>query len=164
MFTDKEALVICILFYSFQRICVNDKGDLFKWLLKGLGFHFCMGKVSWSTHHQCSQPLSQILFNNLQTILIGHDGWARKKIRIIQQKAKQNVVIKKFLPVKGLCGRCICVRPMTPYPLSPLLTVYVYIVYLFIQGKGESWTREKGQQALQSWVENANITDGISSL
>jgi hypothetical protein len=59
----------------------------------------------------------------------------------------------KILPVKGLCGRCLYLSeapspPMTPYPPSPLHTVYVYTVYLYPQGwgmggGGVELTREK---------------------
>jgi hypothetical protein len=51
---------------------------------------------------------------------------------------------------------------------SPLYTLYkcIQYVYLFIEGRGESWTREKvrGGNSSQSWVENTNMTDCICSL
>jgi hypothetical protein len=61
----------------------------------------------------------------------------------------------------------ICLRAKTPYT-TPLHTVYVHTVYLFTQGGvkggGELNQREgeKGNR-IQSWVENTNITDCISS-
>jgi len=30
-------------------------------------------------------------------------------------------------------------------PMPPLHTLYVYTLYLFAQGRGERWTREKGR-------------------
>jgi hypothetical protein len=66
----------------------------------------------------------------------------------------------------------ICLRPRTPYPSPPPLhTVYVYKVYLFTQESGDwgGWGElnqrevEKGNSS-QSWVENTNMTECISSL
>ncbi len=60
--------------------------------------------------------------------------------------------------------------PTPPPPPTHTHTVYVYTVYLLYSHRegeqGKSWTREKGQRgnSSQSWVENTNMTDSISSL
>jgi hypothetical protein len=67
----------------------------------------------------------------------------RKKIRLTE---RANVV--KKLTCKGTLRQVfICVYPWTPYP--PLHNVYVYTVYLFLQGRGgrvEPERRFEGQQ------------------
>ena len=88
----------------------------------------------------------------------------RRKIRLIEGKYKISSY-NKNLSVKGLCGRCLSIylgpEPHTPPPLH---TLWVYTVYLFTQrrGGGESWTRERGNSS-QSWVENTNMIDCIST-
>ncbi len=58
----------------------------------------------------------------------------RRKIRIVGGNAKCRHLNK--LTSKGSLRQVIiCLRPRTPYP--PTLTVYVYTVYLFTQGRGE---------------------------
>ncbi len=87
--------------------------------------------------------------------------WDRRKIRLIEGTSKCHHL--KYWPVKGLCGRCLSVwgpEPHTP-PLTHCLRVYT--------GKGgergELNQREgKGGNSSQSWVENTNMIDCISSL
>jgi hypothetical protein len=73
---------------------------------------------------------------------------------------------KKNLPVKGLCGRCLFVCGTEPHS-PPLHTVYVHTVYQFTQGRGEGGelNQREGERgnSSQSWVENTNMTDYISS-
>ncbi len=60
----------------------------------------------------------------------------------------------------------IYLRSRNPYPPPPH-TVYLYTVYLFIQeGGGEELNQREGYRgnSSQSWVENTNMTDCISSL
>ncbi len=65
-----------------------------------------------------------------------------------------------------------CLPSLCPYRPPPLNTEYVYTVYLFTQGKGEGGElnpqRGGGRgwrcNSSQSWVENNNMTDCISSL
>ncbi len=104
----------------------------------------------------------------------------RRKIRLIENNAKCRHL--KKLPVKGLCGRCLSVLgPLPSKVLQKIVsnttqhpppirfqphTVCTYCTST--QGKGdERWTREKVRGTIrssQSWVENANMTDCISSL
>jgi hypothetical protein len=55
-----------------------------------------------------------------------------------------------------------------PIPLPPLLTVYVYTVNLFTQGRGEGRRvepeRRLEEQEFTKLGENTNMTDCISSL
>ncbi len=84
----------------------------------------------------------------------------RRKIRLMKCKTSSS---------KKIDGRCL--RPRTPYPITPppphLHAEYIYTVYLFTQGRGDGGggrvEPERGKH-LQSWVENTNITDCISSL
>jgi hypothetical protein len=63
----------------------------------------------------------------------------RRKLRLIEGNANCQTQ-KKFTYKETLRQVFICLRPRTPYP-PPLLTVYVYTVSLFTQG------REKGRGA-----------------
>ncbi len=88
----------------------------------------------------------------------------RRKIRLIEGNAKSHH-LKKFTCKETLRQVFICLRPRTPNP--PLHTVYVYIEYLFTQGRGAGeFNRREGERgnSSQSWVENTNMTDCISSL
>ncbi len=92
-------------------------------------------------------------------------GKHRRKIRLIEGNAKSRQQ-NKFTCKETLRRVFIYLRPRTHTPL--LHTVYVYTVYLFTQGRWEggrvepeiSWEND----SLQSWVENNNMTDSISSL
>jgi hypothetical protein len=77
------------------------------------------------------------VYMHTQNIIAGNQ-WT-KKMGLIEGNAK--CCHLKNLPVKGLCGRCLSVWGAEPH--APLPTVYVYTVYLFTRGGGESWTREK---------------------
>jgi hypothetical protein len=78
----------------------------------------------------------------------------------------QNVVVSKKLTSNGTLRQVfICLRPRTPYP--PLHTEYVYTVCLFTgKGEGVEWNQREGDRGncSQSWVENTNMADYISSL
>ncbi len=63
----------------------------------------------------------------------------RRKIRLIESNAKCRYLRK--LTCKGTLRQVFYLSEapsphMTPYPPSPLHTVYVYIVYFFTQGRG----------------------------
>ncbi len=65
-------------------------------------------------------------------------------LSVLQKDRRQyKISSSKKVPVKGLCGRCLFVWDAEPHIPYPLHTVYVYTVYLFTQGKGRVWTREK---------------------
>ncbi len=71
---------------------------------------------------------------------------------------------KKLTCTRTLRQVFICLMPRTLL----LHTVYVYTVYLFTQGreKGGEINQREGERGKgsQSWVENTNMTDCISSL
>ncbi len=78
----------------------------------------------------------------------------RRQIRLIESNAKSRYL--RQLTCKGTLRQVFYLSevlspPMTPY-YPPLHTVYVYTVYLFIQGKGEEGggelTREKVRGAI----------------
>ncbi len=87
-------------------------------------------------------------------------------IRLIEGNAKGRHI--KQLTCKGTLRQVfICVRPGTPY-LPPLRNVYVYTVYIFIQGRREGGIIEperrlEGQKFTKP-VENTIMADRISSL
>ncbi len=96
---------------------------------------------------------------------------SRKK-RLIEGNAE----CRCFFHLKNLTSKWtlrqvfICLKPRTPrttYP-PPLHTVYVYAVYLFTQRRGEGGRDEPERRlrgnSSQSWVEDTNMTDCISSL
>ncbi len=65
--------------------------------------------------------------------------WNRRKIRLMRSNAKYRLL--KKITCKGTSRQVfICLRPRIPYPLTPLLTVYVYKIYLLTQEWRESWT------------------------
>jgi hypothetical protein len=89
--------------------------------------------------------------------------FARRKIRLVEGNAKC-CHLKKL--TKGTLRQVfICLRPGTPYP--PPYTLYTCIQYTYShrEGGGELNQREgeRGNSS-QSWVENINMTDCISSL
>jgi hypothetical protein len=77
---------------------------------------------------------------------------------------------KKLTCVGTLRQVFICLRP--PPLLRPISSphpphaVDVYIVYLFTQGRGGEVNQREGYwgNSSQSWVENTNMSDCISSL
>ncbi len=88
----------------------------------------------------------------------GGEAPDRRKIKLIENNAKCRHKKKIVF---------ICLRPRTPYPPPPLHTAYVYTAYLFTRkGEGGELNRREGQRgnSSQSWVENNNMTDCISSL
>jgi hypothetical protein len=91
-------------------------------------------------------------------------GYIQGLINTLDTEAKCRH-LKIFLPLKGLCGRCLSARGTLPSndPIPPLHTVYLYTVYKFTQRRGEGGeelTREKVREgnSSQSWVENTNMT------
>jgi hypothetical protein len=48
----------------------------------------------------------------------------------------QNVVIKKYLPVKGLCGRCSLSEAQNPIPPPPSYSLYTCIQYVHSHREG----------------------------
>jgi hypothetical protein len=78
----------------------------------------------------------------------------------------QNVVIKK-LTCKGTMRQVFfCLRPRTPYPLTHCIRVYSIPIHTEKGGRGEELNQreeERGNSS-QSWVENTNMTDFITSL
>ncbi len=86
-----------------------------------------------------------------------------RKTRLIEDNAKCHHL--KELTYKGNLRQMFILL----WPRSPSLpphTIYVYTVYLFTHGRGESWTREKVREATVHKVgsKNTNMTDCISSL
>jgi hypothetical protein len=78
----------------------------------------------------------------------------------------QNVVIKK-LTCKGTMRQVFfCLRPTTPYPLTHCIRVYSILIHPEKGGRGGELNQreeERGNSS-QSWVENTNMTDFITSL
>jgi hypothetical protein len=119
-----------------------------------------------------------LFFNHLQKLCVlvsitrfvtvvargcGRVCWCRRKIRLIEDIAKCRHL--KQLTCKGTLRQMfICKRHRTPNPPPP-----PYTLYLCIHGVG--WgggelNRREGERgnSSQSWVENTNMTDCISSL
>ncbi len=95
----------------------------------------------------------------------------RRKIRLIEDNARCHHL--QNWPTKGLCGRCFMseAQNSTPPPHKHCIvySVYVYTIYLFTQGGGgvgAELNQREGERgnSSQSWVENTNVTDCISSL
>jgi hypothetical protein len=75
----------------------------------------------------------------------------------------------KKLTCKGTLRQVfICLRPSTPYPLLPytLYTCIQYIIHTEEWGEVEELNQREGWRgnSSQSWVENTNMNDCISSL
>ncbi len=101
-------------------------------LLRNNAWHF-LSYILTGDYRQTLSALSVFFFT----------GTARRKIRLIAGNAKCSH-LENFTLKGTLRQLFICLRPRTSYP-PPLHTVYVFTVYLFTEGKGESWTREEQQ-------------------
>jgi hypothetical protein len=77
---------------------------------------------------------------------------------------------KKFTWKVTFWQMFICLKSRTPSSPPPLHTVYEYLYSILIHtgkvGGGEELNQREGERggSSQSWVENANMTDCISSL
>ncbi len=94
------------------------------------------------------------------------DTFERRKIDKTHRKQCKMSSSKKMTCKGTLRQVFICLFPRTSYPPPPPIhTVCVYTVYLFTREGGDLNQREgeRGNSS-QSWVENTNITDCISSL
>jgi hypothetical protein len=105
--------------------------------------------------------MAQFNAGNMHGVL----GFYRRKIRIIEGNAKCRHL--KNWPVKGLCGRCLSVWGPERNTLHPLHTVRVCSTYSHREGgRGGELNQRTGERrnSSQSWVENTNMTDCMSSL
>ncbi len=90
----------------------------------------------------------------------------RRRIGLIEGNAKCRHF--KNWQIKGLSDRCLSVWRPEPH-IPPPYTLYTLIQYSYShreRGSGGGWNLREGERgnSSQSWVENTNMTDCISSL